>query len=427
MSQAIIEIGKRVEGEFEPDENHAINVFFNSKPNPYYSWRQVWGATSDGYCVDGNAYWIKARDKHGLVQEVYWVPSHWIRVQTDPRGVIYKYIYTPGRLAQTVTAGGIEYDPDDIIHFRDSIDPLNPVMGLSTLKRNIRNVVGVNEGENYTARILANLGVPGVVFVPDSEAGYVDEPTAAMIAERWEQMTGGENRGKPMVMSRPMRMERLGLSPEELALDRVIDRPEAMIHASLGLNSLVTGCPSSDSTRTYSNLAEANKGAWENCVIPIQDAFAEHIKDGLSFEFDLDSDHVLQWNRSQIEALGEQVDARAARAVALFQATLYPRDRSLQQCGFDPVEGEDGELYYGEPTEEQARKAGLAAGAEEPEEEPNPDEEESNVNEDAGDEDEEGEGEGGGEGGSMMAWEGEGGSISDIPEEKAINSEGVQS
>lgn len=354
ISQASLCVGSEDdEGEYEPDYSHPLYTFLAGKPNPYYSWRQIWGATADGWKVDGNAYWVLARDGYGLVREVYYAPNIWMRVNTTPQGYIRSYTYTPGRLAQGVTSGGIEYDPEDVIHFRDGIDPYNPIMGLSRLKRVVRNVVGINEAESFTASILRNMGVAGVAIVPKDRMEEMSEAEANAYDKRWRQKTGGENRGSPWVSNVPVELQNIGRSPEELTLDRILDRPEALVCAALGVNALVTGLVSSDATRTYSNIAEAHKLAWENALIPMADAFAEVIKDRLGPEFDLAAEGIVWWDRSQVEALGEQADARAKRAGDLFTTGLYPRDKALMACGFDPVEGTAGERYYGEPTTDE--------------------------------------------------------------------------
>ena len=60
----------------------------------------------------------------------------------------------------------------------------------------------------------------------------------------------------------------------------------------------------------------------------------------------------MHWDNSKVEALNENADLRAARAQILFTSTLYPRNKALQACGFDPVDDDDemGEMEGG-PTE----------------------------------------------------------------------------
>lgn len=377
LPQGRLCVGTEDDGEFEPDETNLLYRLFDTQPNPFQNWRQVWGATSDAWKVDGNAYWIKARDGDGLVQELYWVPNDWIRVQVDSLGAIARYIYTPGRTAiQAPQSVGIPYEPADVVHFRDGLDPRNPIVGLSRLKRVIRNIAGYNAGETYTAAILRNSGVSGIALVPKEAMGAIvedspDEAAMSSMRRRIKYQSTGESAGDVVALSLPVDIAKLGESPESMMLDRIMDRPEAVICAALGVNALVTGLPASDASRTYSNIEEANKLAWENGIIPMQQAFACTILASLGYEFDLPPEYQVRFDNSKVEALNENADLRAARAQILFQSTLYPRNKALQTCGFDPVDDEademgepedgqesgsagkrikDGDLYYGDQT-----------------------------------------------------------------------------
>lgn len=358
FAQARLRVGTGAGCDFRADDDTPLARLLRTRPNPYASWRQTWGATADSFKVDGNAYWVKARDRHGLVRELYWIPNPWVRVEVDPLGAPARYIYTPGRTAlQAPRSVGIPYDPADIVHFRDGLDPANPVMGLSTLKSVIRNIAGYNAGETYTAALLRNGGVSAWAITPKDSLGPIapgtpDEAAILAAKRRVHQQATGENTGMPIAVDLPVDFTKIGESPESLKLDAILDRPEATILAALGLNALVCGLPSSAATRTYANLAEAHKQAWVNGVIPMQDALAEQARDALAPDFDLADDQELRWDRSAVEALNEQADARAQRAALLFSSTLYPRDQALAACGLDPVDDDHGHLYHGDQPDE---------------------------------------------------------------------------
>ena len=119
--------------------------------------------------------------------------------------------------------------------------------------------------------------------------------------------------------------------------------------------------PSSRDMRTYANKGEARREAWEHGVIPLQDDLADQLGARLLPEFGdwrIDGKRVpaeeliLWWDRDDVPALREDMDARANRASTLFTSTLYDRNSSLTTSGLDPLEegDPDGELYFGEPT-----------------------------------------------------------------------------
>jgi phage portal protein BeeE len=367
VAQGVLEVGYETEeGEYEPIQGHPLTRI-QRRPNPYYSWGQVIGLVSDGLSVDGNAYVYKARAFQGRGDPVEWyvLPNHRVQVIANSDRVI-GYRYTDDNGQQD------DYKPSDIIHFRDGIDPLNPVIGYSALKAQVRNVAGINAGEIYTSAILRN-GHAGKLMVPkegslmlQSETTPFDETERNAEKRRLKYNLAGEHAGSVEVGLYAMDVHDLGLTPEDMALDRVLNWPVDLVVASFGLNSLVLGLPSSADTRTYSNYAEARKDAWESAVVPRQDAIAYGFQSQGLFAFDEQGNQAPEygdspdvqvwWDRSEVAALHEDSDARAQRASTLFTGTLLPRNRVLQETGYDPIEGADGDRYYGEPTEFQEEK-----------------------------------------------------------------------
>ncbi|MGE4196009.1 MAG: phage portal protein [Phycisphaerales bacterium] len=343
MPQATLRVGYEIDGQTEPEEAGVLPYKLKTRPNPHYTWRQTWGATCDGFKIDGNAYWLKARDDQtGLMEDMYWVPNASIRIRTDSLGFIEAYEYWPSGVFDR------DYLPDDVVHFRDGIDPINPVLGISRLKRVLRSIAGINAGETYTAAILRNMGVANALLIPPDGLGWDDRERTGIVREIGNQIRG-ESAGRLAAVSIPMRVEDVGGSPEEVMLDRILDRPEAMICAALGVNSLVTGLPGSDNVRTFSNIESANRMAWTNSIIPMQDVFAETLRDSLAYEYDLPEDAIIYWDRSKVEALQEQADSRVARAVSLFEGKMLPQNRCLDIADEEPVEGGD-DRYYDDPS-----------------------------------------------------------------------------
>jgi phage portal protein BeeE len=332
------------DGKPQPDEAHPMTMWLRGKPNKLHSWRQVWAATIAGIKVDGNAYHLLGGT--AMEPELYWLPNDWVRVHTDKDGYVEYYAYAPNGIEEQ------KYSPDEILHYRDGIDPVNPVLGLSRLKRCIRSIAGLNAGDTYTASVLRNAHA-GVMLIPREQNGMltIDESALNAQVRGVQKYLTGENAGDVYGLNVPMDVEKVGMGPEEMALDRILDRPEATVCAALGVNSLVTGLPSSDASRTYSNLAEANKLAWENGLIPIQHLFAETLRDRLGPMFDsvpLNPDFVVDWDRSGIEALGEQMKDKVDREIALFTSSISPLGEIRQRLEMPPIEGDAGH-WYGMP------------------------------------------------------------------------------
>jgi len=74
-----------------------------------------------------------------------------------------------------------------------------------------------------------------------------------------------------------MRVDRLGLTPEELALDRLRRIPESRICGALRLPAMLVGLSVGDEQRTFSNYAQARRAGYEDCLGPMHRRFARQL------------------------------------------------------------------------------------------------------------------------------------------------------
>ena len=98
------------------------------RPNPFYSGLALRQATCFSFNLAGNAYWLKTRNAGGRVIQLWWEPHTTIRAHwpSDGSAFIDGYeIYRGGRWWPIPA--------EDVVHFRDGLDPANPRYGLSPL------------------------------------------------------------------------------------------------------------------------------------------------------------------------------------------------------------------------------------------------------------------------------------------------------
>jgi phage portal protein BeeE len=356
--QASLEVGKKDEkGQWEADRTGPAQAAADvlKRWNPIWGARQSWGGVVPDYAVDGNAYLKKARNVAGEVVELYWLPNCFVTVVAarDPDAVhpIDHYRYWDGTRWE-------EYPPEDVVHLRDLPDPLNPLVGLGRVKQQIRNVVGLNAAERYTAAILINshagkMVIPKMTVEEAKFSGGADPAELEAVVRAIKEGIGGENAGTVRSANLPVELLDLGLGPEQMRLDVITDRPEAMVCSAMGLNPMALDLPSSRDSRTYSNKGEARREAWEQGVIPLQDAIADDLTMQLLPDFmGPESGLEFGWDRRDVPALREDEDGRMGRATTAFSNTLVTRNRALQLAGLDPLPEADvaGERYYGDPT-----------------------------------------------------------------------------
>ncbi len=207
------------------------------QPNAWYSSRLLWSATIADFALTGNAYWIKVRGPGARVVQLYWVPSHLIepRWPDDETTYISHYDYKINGLP-------VHYPPEDVIHFRDGIDPNNQRKGLGPVGAIMREIATDNEAANMTASLLRNMGVPGVVIAPAASSTAEMSPDEAdQIKTTYMQKFGGDHKGEPMIMGAPTNVSVLSWSPQQMNLDSLRRVPEERISAALGIPAIVVG------------------------------------------------------------------------------------------------------------------------------------------------------------------------------------------
>jgi HK97 family phage portal protein len=338
--------------------NHALTKILK-RPNPYYSGSLLWQATAYSYNLSGDAYWIKVRNARRQVIELWYEPHFTIRARWNEGEFISYYEVRRGN-------EWFRIERDDVVHFRFGIDPHNPRYGLSKLAAALREVFTDNEAARYSATVLRNTGVPGVVMRPPANETIANPELVKM---QFMQKFGGDHRGEPLVVTDPMEIDILSFSPEQMNLKSLRRIPEERICALLGWPAVVAGLGAGLDRSTYNNMDEARQQAYEQNIIPTQQAMADDLTTQLlpdfstapdmeSVMFDLSQVRVLQddqlklYQRLDIGYRGGWLKRAEVRAEVgkpvLPEDDIYFNDMALR-----PDEEEDGQAEANEDTQDE--------------------------------------------------------------------------
>lgn len=262
------------------------------RPNQYFSGVLQWTATVVDRIVDGNAYWFKVRARGGRVRELWWLPAHMVEPRWDPRDptvFISHYEYTVDGTIYRIRR-------EDMVHFRNGLDPLNPRKGRSKLYSLLREIFTDDEAANFTASLMRNLGVPGVVIAPANTGLATGKIDAEGVKTTFMEKFGGDKRGEPMVMTSPTEIKVLSWSPEQMNLTALRRIPEERISGGLGVPAMVAQLGAGLERSSFTNYSEANVAAYTQGVIPDQRFMAAEIEVQLLPEFaDIDRENVDVW------------------------------------------------------------------------------------------------------------------------------------
>lgn len=328
------------------------------KPNTYYGGATLWKATVADLMLSGTAYWIKVRSSSGRVVQLWWAAASMMEPMPDERDdtvFISYYRYSPGVGAPQ------KLRVEDVIQFRDGIDPFNPRKGLSPMKSLFREIFTDDEAANMTASLLKNMGIPGVVISP--EQGTIGQAAAEQIKAKFKQDFTGDNKGEPLVMEGSTKIQTFGFSPEQMQLRSLRGIPEERITAVLGVNAAVVGLGAGlATTKVGATLREYREEAFESTIIPMYREMAAELthqllpdfkNDGWRVQFDLSKIRVLQDDENKrAERLGKMLDSggitvaeyrRGLGYIVLPEHEMYLRRRGIMPvpAGLSPEEQAD--------------------------------------------------------------------------------------
>lgn len=331
------------EGDWEQSLDHDLVDLINN-PNPDWDGDDLWAATLLSWWTDGNAYWYKGRaGGYGKPKELWYIP-HWMmkpaRDKTSDEFITH-YIYTPNGKPTRVNR-------EDIVHFRYGRDPENAMEGMSPLKWLLKEIFTDMQASTYSAALLKNMGVPGVIITPkpDQLSPASLEEATPLIEAQWGSLTG-DGSGKPLILDSAIDVNKLGFSPEELALEKLVERPEARICAAMRVPAAVIGLNVGDKQKTYSNVAEMREATFENNIMPTQRRFKRTLTRQLLPDFNDNRQYRVEWDYSKVAVLQEDVNAIWDRALKARQANVITVNETRAVMGYketdDPTDDELGE------------------------------------------------------------------------------------
>ena len=315
----------------EPDHELARLL---ARPNPFYSGPVMLMAIIVDYVTAGNAYWVKIRSQSGRVVELWWVPQSLIEPRWPAGGsaFISHYDYRTG-------ARPVRLETDDVVHFRFGLDPENPRKGLSPLASVLREIFTDDEAGNFSASLLKNLGVPGVILNPREPFGGSDEELE-LVKEKFRETFGGDNRGDVMLMRGPTDVHVLSFSPEQMNLRDLRRIPEERVSAVLGVPAIVAGLGAGLDRSTFANMAEAREMAYESGIIPLQRLVAAELNEQLLPEFEEAPGAAVGFDLRDVRVLREDQRALAERLGVLVQRGVMKRSEARAELGLsvDPTD-----------------------------------------------------------------------------------------
>lgn len=355
--------------EWKPEPTHKL-LHRLSRPNPYYSGRTLWTCLSLDLCF-GNAYILKLRNLAGEVVQLWWAPRQMIEPKWPQDGskFISHYEYSAGGIKTPIR-------PEDVVHVRFGLDPRNPRMGLSPLGALMREIAVDDHAANFTASILKNLGIIGLVISP--EKGMTNPEALKEVKEYVRTQFTGDRRAEPLVATGPTKVDLLQYNLQGFDVSPIRDVSEERICAALGIPAAVVGFGTGlHQTKVGATMKEMRQLAWTSGIIPLQDTVADELDRSLlpdfegsmaTHDWDAEQDARVRFDTSKVRALWENTNEKHTRVREDFEAKIIDRAEARRETGRAVRTEDEGKFYDGTPSAGKPKPPAPPAAQPEPEE-----------------------------------------------------------
>jgi HK97 family phage portal protein len=348
----------------EPVEDHPV-LQLMAQPDPMIMGSLFWGWVIQDYKLFGNTYLRKIRSTtRGVVTALQFLPQDMVRPVGNGTNPLTHYVYTTdGR--------SFDIPVSDIIHIRYGRDPSDIRLGRAPLTAVLREIATDNTASTTAYGLLANGAMPSLIVGPDAKETTVDMSMddARQVKRQLHEDLTGDGSGGIVVMTGAYKMDRVSLTPSELALDSVRRVPEERICSALGINPMVLGLGSGLERSTYSNYERAQQAAWEDGMVPLLRTLADAITADLLPEYpETQQGDYLMYDLETVRALADDLQAEADRAEKLYKAGIIDRAEAKRIAGLEAVPEDEGQLHptaiatqgsTGAPLAETANAAGI--------------------------------------------------------------------
>ena len=297
------------EGDYSRDMNHPLARLFR-RPNPYMTQQLLANYIVTALNAAGDAFIYKNRNARGQVVELVPLMPHLVTAKGNENELITHFNYQPqGGMQGEET---VKIEKADMVHLRQNVDPNNMRRGMAPLKAVLREIAGDEAAGQYTAALLHNMAVPGVILSPRDDAmGGPTREEAEGIADMYKQKFGGKNRGAPMVLSGAMNVEIVSFSPDQMKLAELRRIPEERVSAVLGVPAVLAGLGAGLDSATYNNTKELREFFTESKMVPMWSMVAQEVthqllrpefggNDNQYCEFDVDNVRALAVDKDNL-------------------------------------------------------------------------------------------------------------------------------
>lgn len=337
ISEAELQVRKFEDKQEITIDNHAM-VRLWERPNPFYDSPTMLKAISTSWVIADNAYLLKERNGAGKVVELWYEPHDTIRAvyPADGREYITNYEIHRG-------PDWIPVPVEDVIHFRNGLDPANPRYGLASTPAVFREIFGDNESANWYANLMANDAGFRYFLSIDNKAGELGQEDINNIKKLLMAQVKGDKKFTPPIITNA-EPKKLQFSPNELDLRKQRYLAEERFCAVKHIPGVCLEFGSAGEHSIYNNVAQAQERFTEHYLAPFWKHIAATLTLSLLPEFDDNPEHYVYYDTSDVKALQEDEDKKHERFAKDYAAGGITRAEFRRAIGLDATEADN--VYF---------------------------------------------------------------------------------
>lgn len=345
-----LKVGRETrDGDFKPvPASHGVQQLFD-RPNPQNTggefrqllllYMEMVGHSPIEVVRPFSGAKIRGASRQGFELYVH-NPSPW-RIVPNSDGTVKGYLY------YVVTEGGgvipspgpqaVKWYPEDMTYLRWP-NPLNRWYGQGRIAAARQAVMAEEYAAIRDKKFEQQMGVPPGVLSTDKPLG---DPQAAELQRRWEQAVGGyRNAGRVAVLGMGATYQNIQMSRTDAEWIKSREWRVDEICGAFGIPKVLVIMGNA----TFSNAKEARSEFWEGTLAPrllrIEEMVTERLLPMLT-----DEPLVARFDFSKIDALNENKNEVADRAVKYVQTASFTKGEIREMLGSEPFGDErDDEL-----------------------------------------------------------------------------------
>jgi len=310
-------------------------------PNPFWDWSFLVMLTEIALCTYGEAFLPLERGKSGkgTPTEIWWADPSRMRVVPDPVGYLKGFIYDDQGVNLT-------FAPDEVIWIRLP-NVHNLWRGLSPLGAARLSVEMEIAAKQANRRIFSRgYQIAGVVTPADKDQHWTQAQLDEVEQRLSRRLAGGDKAHSLGVFAQALNVQPLSLSPKDAEFIEMMRWSLADVCRVYRVPPIIV---QDLEKATYSNMDQAYKAMWTDCLVPEANIIAAALTKQLlpmfggqadRLTFDMTGVAVLQEDRSEIVT---QMAALWAMGVPLnrllseYQPNLMPEDGNGYPWGDEPA------------------------------------------------------------------------------------------